>query len=61
MRIYIRLCRDQRGATAIEYAMLASLIGIAAISGFKSLGGTSSGLMGGVVTEAVPILTAPIK
>lgn len=30
--------KDQRGATAIEYAMVASIISVAAIVGFNNLG-----------------------
>ena len=39
MRIVGRLRRDQRGSTAIEYALVASLIAVAAIVGFRQLGG----------------------
>ena len=38
MRILSRLIRDNRGATAIEYALIASLISVAAIAGFQNLG-----------------------
>ena len=34
-----RLLNDRRGATAIEYAMVASLISVAAIMSFNTLGG----------------------
>ena len=34
-----RMTKDQEGATAIEYALIASLISVAAIAGFHSLGG----------------------
>jgi pilus assembly protein Flp/PilA len=37
MRHLLNLIRNQRGATAIEYALVASLISIAAIAGFNSL------------------------
>jgi pilus assembly protein Flp/PilA len=40
MRILPKLLRDRRGATAIEYALVASLIAVAAISAFKNLGGS---------------------
>jgi pilus assembly protein Flp/PilA len=33
------LLGDRRGATAIEYAMLATLIAVAAMAAFASLGG----------------------
>ena len=35
----IRLIRDRRGATAIEYGLIAALIAIAAISAMSTLGG----------------------
>ena len=41
-----RLCSDKRGATAIEYGLIAALIAVAAISGMSSLGGGSNGLWG---------------
>jgi pilus assembly protein Flp/PilA len=37
-----RLLRDQRGATAVEYALIAVLIGIACITAFVNLGDTVS-------------------
>lgn len=39
MTMIRKLMRDTRGAAAIEYALIASLISIAAISGFASVGG----------------------
>ena len=38
MRALTRLFRNRRGATSIEYALVASLISIAAISAFTNLG-----------------------
>ena len=38
MRTLIRILRCQRGANAIEYALVASLIAVAAIAAFKGLG-----------------------
>ena len=40
MRFQGRLLNNKRGATAIEYALIASLISVAAIVSFKTLGGT---------------------
>jgi pilus assembly protein Flp/PilA len=34
----IRLLKDERGATAIEYGLIAALISIACIIAFQSLG-----------------------
>lgn len=33
-----RLCRDERGATAIEYGLIAALISIACVIAFQTLG-----------------------
>jgi len=33
-----RLFADKRGVTAIEYALIASLISVAAIAGYQTLG-----------------------
>ncbi len=41
-----RLRKDRRGATAIEYGLIAALIAIAMISGLKALGGGSGGMWG---------------
>jgi pilus assembly protein Flp/PilA len=38
MRLFRRLCTDKRGATAIEYALITSLISVAAITGYQALG-----------------------
>lgn len=38
MRNLLNLIKDSRGATAIEYALVASLISIAAITAFQNLG-----------------------
>ena len=38
MRILRKVLNDRRGATAIEYALIASLISVAAIAAFHNLG-----------------------
>ncbi|MDQ3478642.1 MAG: Flp family type IVb pilin [Pseudomonadota bacterium] len=45
--IRLKLCRllaDRRGATAIEYALIAALIVIAMIGGLAALGGGTGGM-----------------
>ena len=42
--IFRRLRRDKRGATAIEYGLIAALIVIAMMSGLKTLGGGFGGM-----------------
>ena len=39
-----RLLSDKRGATAVEYALIASLIVIAAMGGITALGGGANGM-----------------
>ena len=38
MRNLLKLIKDSRGATAIEYALIASLLSVAAITAFSNLG-----------------------
>jgi pilus assembly protein Flp/PilA len=38
MRLIRTILRDRRGGTAIEYALVATLIAVAAIAAFKNLG-----------------------
>jgi pilus assembly protein Flp/PilA len=42
MKFFNKLLRDEQGATAIEYGLIAALISIAAIAAMTSLGGTLS-------------------
>jgi pilus assembly protein Flp/PilA len=39
-----RFARDNAGATAIEYGLIAALIGVAIVAGASALGGTIDGL-----------------
>ena len=41
--IFARFVKDESGATAIEYGLIASMVGIAIIAGVKALGTTLSG------------------
>lgn len=43
MKFINKLLRDEQGATAIEYGLIAALIAVAAISAMTSLGGNLSG------------------
>lgn len=38
MRAFLQIIRCERGANAIEYALVASLIAIAAVAAFQNLG-----------------------
>jgi pilus assembly protein Flp/PilA len=46
-----KLCVDARGATAIEYGLIVSLIAVAALVGMQSLGGGSAGMWGRISSE----------
>ena len=47
IRVILRKLRaDQRGATAIEYGLIAALIVIAMMGGLTTLGGGSAGMWG---------------
>ena len=39
MKFFKKLLRDEAGATAIEYGLIAALIAVAAISALQGLGG----------------------
>ena len=39
MRNLLKLVRDERGATAIEYGLIAALIAVAAIGAMQGIGG----------------------
>ena len=56
IRTLRRLRSDKRGATAIEYGLIVSLICIAVIGGMQALGGGSGGMWGkleGEITNAM--------
>ena len=39
MKFFNKLLRDEQGATAIEYGLIAALIAVAAITAMQTLGG----------------------
>jgi len=52
IRIFMRKLRaDKRGATAIEYGLIAALIAVAAIGGMQTLGGGVGGMWGKLRTQ----------
>ena len=51
IRTFRRLRSDKRGATAIEYGLLAGLIAMAMIVGLNSLGGGANGMWGILSTK----------
>ncbi len=50
LSIFRRLMRNECGATAIEYTLIASLISVAAIAAMGKVGGKVSNVMNTVAT-----------
>ena len=46
--VFSRFLKDESGATAIEYSLIAALIGVAVISAVKMLGTTMSAKFSGI-------------
>ena len=51
LRIFIDLVRHSRGATAIEYGLIAALIAVAAIAAMQGLGNSLKKTFGNVSTK----------
>lgn len=49
--IISRFVKDEKGATAIEYGLIAALISVAAVGAFSLVGGEINTLMGTVQTN----------
>ena len=45
------LCADQRGATAIEYGLIAALIVVAMMGGLQAMGGGVGGMWGKILSN----------
>ncbi|MBY0343946.1 MAG: Flp family type IVb pilin [Sphingomonadales bacterium] len=54
MTCFKKFVRDEQGATAIEYGLIAALIAVAAITAMTSLGGTLSGTFANVDAKMQP-------
>ncbi len=48
LSIFRRLMKNEQGATAIEYTLIASLIAVAAITAMTTVGGKVSNVLGNV-------------
>jgi len=58
IRLMLRkLCREERGATAIEYGLIAACIAIACIAAFNRLGGGAGGMWDVIRTRVVTAMT----
>jgi len=51
MRFLMQLLREEEAATAVEYAVMLSLILMTAIVAIGALGNESSGMWGGIETD----------
>ncbi len=51
MKFINKLFRDESGATAIEYGLIAALIAVAAITAFTAVGTSLNGTFTGVSTK----------
>lgn len=60
-KIFARLMKDESGATAIEYGLIAALISVALITGATALGGSLNNTFGklGVKLDTAVDKTAP--
>ena len=57
LKIIRKLCKNKRAATAIEYALIAALVSVAAIVAFQALGDAITDMFSGVssaVGDATP-------
>jgi pilus assembly protein Flp/PilA len=50
MKFFTKLLRDEQGATAIEYGLIAALIAVAAITAMQSLGDSLNSTFSSVST-----------
>ena len=48
LSIFRRLMKNEQGATAIEYTLIASLIAVAAIASMRTVGSKVSNVLGNV-------------
>ena len=51
LSIFRRLMKNERGATAIEYTLIASLIAVAAIAAMRTVGGTIQNVLNNVADQ----------
>jgi pilus assembly protein Flp/PilA len=51
MRTFTKLLKDESGATAIEYGLIAALIAVAAITAFQLVGTNLSSVFNTVATK----------
>ncbi len=49
-RIFVKFVKDESGATAIEYSLIAALVSVASIAALTSLGGSLTATFGSIDT-----------
>jgi pilus assembly protein Flp/PilA len=54
LSIFRRLMKNEKGATAIEYTLIASLIAVAAITAMTTVGGKVTNVLTNVGTSIQP-------
>ena len=53
LSIFRKLMKNEQGATAIEYTLIASLIAVAAIASMRTVGGKVSNVLGNVSNSMI--------
>ena len=51
--LFARFVKDESGATAIEYGLIAALVAVIAITGLTTLGGRLTALFAGIAAKLV--------
>ena len=51
MRTFAKMFKDESGATAIEYGLIAALVGVAIIAGLNALSGGLNTLFNNIVSS----------
>jgi pilus assembly protein Flp/PilA len=59
-RAVMGFLRDEDGATAIEYGLIAALVAVTAIAGFTALGNGLFNLFGSAEQGVVPVLEGAV-
>ena len=57
MRTFLRLIKDQRGATAIEYGLILAMVFLAVIGAVKALGDEDTSLWASVSSKTVSAMS----
>ncbi|MEE9194511.1 MAG: Flp family type IVb pilin [Alphaproteobacteria bacterium] len=53
LKIIRKLCKNERAATAIEYALIAALVSIAAVVAFQAVGDALTTIFYGVSSQVI--------